>query len=65
MSSSAGDIPFIVQQIETCLQLAQQCNDEEIAGHLLALARTFAQRAIERGADPSLVPELAVTQSSS
>ena len=59
--SSSADFPFIVQQIETCLQLAQQCNDEEITGHLLALARAFAQRAIERGVDPSLIPNFAIS----
>jgi hypothetical protein len=60
MSGSAEDIQFIVQQIETCLLLAQQCNDPEIADHLLVLARAFANRAIARGADPSLIPTLAV-----
>jgi hypothetical protein len=59
MSTSTDDISLILQQIETCLGLARQCNDDEIAGHLVALARAFANRAIERGADAALIPDLA------
>jgi hypothetical protein len=35
------------------------CVDEEIADHLLELARHFAQRAIELGADAGIVAEIA------
>ena len=57
--SSSDEVPYILEQVERCLRLARQCNDEEIASLLISLARKFALRAIEHGADASLIPELA------
>ena len=57
--SSSDEVPFILEQVEGCLRLARQCHDDEIAGLLITLARKFARRAIERGIDASLIPELA------
>lgn len=56
MPSSSQDVRFIVQQIERCVRLSRQCTDPEIAERLVELARTFARRALELGADPGLVP---------
>jgi hypothetical protein len=56
MPSSSQDVPFIVEQMARCVRLSAQCRDPEIAEHLLALARAFAQRALELGADPALIP---------
>lgn len=55
MPSSSQDIPFIVEQIARCVRLSKRCSDPEIAEKLVALARTFAQRAVELGADPDVV----------
>jgi hypothetical protein len=56
MPSSSQDVPFIVEQIAKCVRLSKQCSDPEIAKRLVELARTFAQRALELGADPDLIP---------
>lgn len=55
MPSSSQDVPFIVEQIARCVRLSKQCSDPEIAERLAELARTFAQRAVELGADPDVV----------
>lgn len=53
-----ADIPFIVEQISKCRYLAEICADREIADRLYDLAREFARRAIQLGADPALIPEI-------
>ncbi|MBV9825998.1 MAG: hypothetical protein JO001_10005 [Alphaproteobacteria bacterium] len=58
MPSGPQDIPFLLQQVRKCLDLAKLCADAEIAWHLTELAREFAQRAIKVGADPSLIPTI-------
>ena len=55
-ANTAKDIPFIVQQIYTCLNLAKECNDVDIAASLRKLAGAFADRAIALGADPETIP---------
>jgi hypothetical protein len=52
------DIPFIFRQISRCLHLAELCADGEISDMLLGLARQFAHRAIQLGADQGSVPEI-------
>jgi hypothetical protein len=56
MPSSPQDVPFIVEQMAKCVRLSKRCSDPEIAEHLLELARTFAQRALELGAHPDHFP---------
>jgi hypothetical protein len=56
MPSSPQDVPFIVEQTAKCVRLSKLCSDPEVAERLLALARMFAQRALELGAHPDLVP---------
>lgn len=55
-ASTAADIPFIIQQIQTCLRAAKECNDPEMAAALMRLAEAFADRAIALGADPKTIP---------
>lgn len=54
--SAKTDISFIVQQIYTCLNLAKECPDAEMAVALRNLAEAFADRAIVLGADPNTIP---------
>lgn len=56
MPSSSRDVPFIIEQIAKCARLSKLCSDPEIAERLLVLARMFAQRALDLGADPDLIP---------
>jgi hypothetical protein len=56
MPSSPQDVPFIVEQMATCLRLSKLCSDPEIADHLVELARAFAQRALELGVHPDRIP---------
>lgn len=55
-ASTASDIPFIIQQIYTCLRTAKSSKDEAITAALLRLADAFADRAISLGADPATIP---------
>ena len=55
-ASTASDIPFIIQQIYTCLKAAKECRDTEVADALQRLADAFADRAISLGADPKTIP---------
>jgi hypothetical protein len=58
MPSGPQDIPFLLQQVSKCLDLARLSDDSEIASHLIELARRFAQRAVELGADPLALPPI-------
>jgi hypothetical protein len=62
--SQASDIPFIIQQIYTCLNAAKESADREVAAALHRVAEAFADRAIALGADPATIPR-ATLQSSS
>jgi hypothetical protein len=55
-TSIPSDIPFIVQQIFTCLNLAKECGDADVAASLRKLAGAFSDRAIALGADPETIP---------
>jgi hypothetical protein len=61
--SQASDIPFIIQQIYTCLNAARESADREVAAALHRVAEAFADRAIALGADPATIPR-ATLQSS-
>jgi hypothetical protein len=56
MPSSPQDVPFIIEQIAKCARLSRLCSDPEVAERLLELARMFAQRALDLGARPDLIP---------
>jgi hypothetical protein len=51
----AADIPFILEQVATCLSLAEACGDAEIRARLQELAQAFADRARSLGADARLI----------
>jgi hypothetical protein len=55
-AGTSPDVPFIIQQIYTCLQAAKECDDAEIEAALRKLAEAFADRAIALGADPKTIP---------
>ena len=57
MPSGPADAGFILEQVSRCLRLAASCEDEEVVSGLLRLAKMFAQRAIELGVDPGLIPD--------
>jgi hypothetical protein len=60
METSAADIPFIIEQVTTCLRLADECTDREISQHLIKLAEALVQRALHLGARPDLLPDIPI-----
>ena len=58
MPSTPADVPFIIRQINVCLSTVKQCHDPEIKALLLKLARAWAARALELGADPDTIPRV-------
>ena len=56
MPSSPQDVAFIIEQIAKCARLSRLCSDPEVAERLLELAWVFAQRALDLGAHPDLIP---------
>ena len=56
MPSSPQDVPFIIEQVAKCARLSRLCSDPGVAERLLELARMFAQRALDLGAHPDLIP---------
>jgi hypothetical protein len=55
MPTVAADIPFVLEQAATCLNLAEECNDDEISTRLRELAKAFIERARSLGADAHLI----------
>lgn len=56
LRTTRADIPFIIQQIYSCLHLARDCGDSELAAALRKVAVAYANKAISLGADPKTLP---------
>ena len=56
MRVASDDILFALAQASTCLALAKECHDEEIARRLHDLAWAFSEYTVRRGGVPELLP---------